>query len=631
MSMINNGLSALLAAQRGLQVTANNVANASTEGYARQRVNLTESVSTVLGQGMTVGTGVRIAGIERIYDQFLADSLRSATTAEQRAQVYSDLAGRLDSLLGNPEIGLNSSLDAFFAQAELLSRDPTSPLYRQQLLLQADSLAQTFRQMDSRLAALADEVDRRLAQAVNQVNSLADALARVNDQIASQSLNPPNDLLDQQELLLRQLSGLIDTTAVREDNGTVTVLVGNGQPLVVGPRAAALALVADLFDPSRMQLAFVSAGQTQDISRRVSGGTIGGLIGFRSEALDAARRELGLIAIGLAETMNAQHHLGVDFRGELGGDFFASIDAGAFASTANTGSATVGAVIEDFGALGSQNYELRFNGSAWQLRDTTTGATIAMTGAGTAGDPFRAGGLAIVVSGAAAAGDRFLISPANGAASRLSVALTDPLAIAAASPLSTSRSLQNGSDALISAASVTDIGNAALLQPVRIVFDDVTTFRIVDTGGADLSGPLAYTSGAAISFNGWSVTVNGTPAAGDSFSIGPTGAGSGDNGNALALARAGAKGVFSGGQVSVEDVAGRLVASVGATALRAAQDLAVQGALREQLAFDLDSIAGVNLEEEAANMLRYQEAFQAASKIVGVANELFQTLLNALR
>lgn len=631
MSMINNGLSGLLAAQRGLQVTANNVANAATEGYVRQRVNLAENVSMLWGQGMSLGTGVRIAAIERIYDQFLADSLRSAVTAEQRAQVISDLASRLDSLLGNPEIGLNRALDNFFAQAGLLSRDPTSPLNRQQLLLEAEALAQTFRQLDAQLLALADEVDRRLEDTVNRVNALADALADLNDDIAAQGLNPPNDLLDQQELLIRQLSGLIDTTVVRQQNHTVTVMVGNGQPLVVGPSAAALTLVPDDFDPSRLQLAFSSAGQVQDISRRVSGGVLGGLMAFRSEALDAARRELGLTAVGLAEAVNQVHRQGMDFSGVMGGDFFTPMDVGVYGATGNGGTASVAATVEDFGTLTAQDFELRFDGTAWQLRDAVTGTPIAMSGSGTAADPFRASGLALVISGAAAGGDRFLVSPAGGAAGRVAVAITDPLAIAAAAPLVTSRSLQNDSDATVSPAVVTDITNPALLQAVEIVFDDADTFRILDAGGSDLSGPLAYTSGADISFNGWTLQVTGTPAAGDRFAVGPNGAGSGDNANALALARAGANGLFSAGRISVSDAAAQLVASVGASALRASQDLQVQGALREQLTADLDSVAGVNLEEEAANILRYQEAFQAASKIIAVANELFQTLLGAVR
>jgi flagellar hook-associated protein 1 FlgK len=629
--MINNGLTGLLAAQRGLQVTANNVANAATEGYARQRVNLTENVSQLMGQGMSLGTGVRIAGIERIYDQFLADSLRAATTTEQRAQVFSDLAGRLDTLLGNPETGLNSALQSFFAQAELLSRDPTSPLYREQMLLQADSLAQTLRQLDSQLVALANEVDRRLEDTVSRVNSLADALANVNDDIAAQSLNPPNDLIDKQELLVRQLSELIDTTVVRQENGTVTVMVGNGQPLVVGTRPAQLTLVPDEFDPSRLEVAFSLNGQVQDISRRVSGGALGGLMAFRSEALDVARRELGLAAVGLVETMNSQHRQGMDFRGAMGGDFFTPLTVQVAASTANSGSTTVDVSVADFATLTSQDFELRFDGSAWQLRDALTGAILPMGGSGTVADPFTAGGLEFVVGAGAAAGDRFLVQPAAAAASQVTVAVADALAIAAASPLVTSRSLQNVADATISAASVTDIDDSALLQPVQVVFDDANTFRILDAGGADLSGPLAYTSGADISFNGWTVQISGVPETGDSFDIGPNSAGSGDNTNALGLARAGAAGLFAGGQISVDDVAARLVATVGATALRADQDLQVQSTLREQAAFDLDSISGVNLDEEAANMLRYQEAYQAASKIIGVANDLFQTLLSALR
>jgi flagellar hook-associated protein 1 FlgK len=278
----------------------------------------------------------------------------------------------------------------------------------------------------------------------------------------------------------------------------------------------------------------------------------------------------------------------------------------------------------------ARDYELRFNGTAWSLVDAGSGQAVTLSGAGTLASPFTFDGLSVTVSAGAAAGDRFLIRPVADGAERLSVSLTDANRIAAAAPVRTGRSLANASEATIALSGIDDIADPDLRLPVEIRFESANTFRIYDAGNNDLSGPLAYTSGADISFNGWTVRIAGSATTGDVFSVGPVGAGSGDNGNALALARVASQGFLNGGQVSVDGLSARLVTSVGATALRNRQDLEIQSALREQAAVDLESVAGVNLDEEAANLLRYQQAYQAATRIISVSDELFRTLLGVL-
>jgi flagellar hook-associated protein 1 FlgK len=223
-----------------------------------------------------------------------------------------------------------------------------------------------------------------------------------------------------------------------------------------------------------------------------------------------------------------------------------------------------------------------------------------------------------------------MIRPVADAAGRFAVAATDANAIAAATPVRTGRSLANLSDATITLAGIADIADPALQQPVEVRFESAGTFRIFDSGNNDLSGPLAYTSGADITFNGWTVRISGSAASGDVFSVSPVGPGSGDNGNALALAQVNGRGFLGGGQVSVNAISARLISTVGSTALRNSQDLEVQSALREQATLDLEAIAGVNLDEEAANLIRYQQAYQAATRIISVSDELFRTLLGII-
>lgn len=630
MSIISTGLSGLVAAQRGLEATSNNVANAGTDGYVRRRIVQAEAITTGAGLTADLGSGVRVTGVERLYDAFLGESLRGISSMEGRAQIMSDLAARLDGLIGNPDLGLDRSIQAFFDQVELLGRDPTSAASRQALLAQGDSLSGRFQQLGTQLERFGDEVDRRLADVTGRINAIAKSLATINETLA-RGASGANDLLDQRDALLGELSRLIDANVLKQADGTTTVMIGNGQPLVLGINSAELTLAQDEFDPTRLQINIDFGAESRPISRVVSGGELGGLLAFRSEALDPARRELGLLAATITNAFNEQHALGVDARGNLGGTFFSTLQPLVAGSARNAGAATLTATVADATALQARDYELRFDGTAWSLADAGTGQPLTMTGTGSVADPFLFDGLALSVSAGAATNDRFLVRPVTDAASRVALSIADAGSIAAAAPVRTSRLLGNASDATIALGGISDVTNPALQQPVQLRFESAGTFRVYDGANNDLSGPLAYTSGADINFNGWTVRVSGSPATGDRFDVLPTPPGSADNGNALELARVARRGYLAGGQVSADDLSTRLVATVGTAAQRHSQDLQVQGALREQAQLDFDAIGGVNLDEEAANLLRYQQAYQAASKIIAVADELFQTLIGIIR
>lgn len=628
--LINNGLSGLLAAQRALQTTSNNVANAGTDGYVRQRVLFAENPSQSGGAGLRIGSGVRINSIDRVYDKFLAQELHSSETSQGRAQSFNALALRLDGLVGNPDLSISADIQRFFDQVQSLNHDATSQVNRQQLLSQGESLVARFQQLDAQLNSFNNEVNVRLSESVSKINGIAQSLATVNDRIASSAGSVPNDLLNEQGRLLSQLANEIDFTAVEQGNGTVNVLIGSGQPLVLDVTTRKVTLTQNEFNGSIQELAFDDGSQLQLISDLVSGGNVAGLLSFRDQALNSTQRDLGLLAFGLVEIFNNQHGLGLDLNGDLGTDFFGTAGPVVSASANNSGTATVAATIVDPGALSGRDYVMQDTGGAWLLLDANTGATIPTTGTGTAVDPIVAEGLEIVVTGASPVGDRYLISSVTGAAAAITTRLTDPTKIAAASPVSVTRSLQNLSEASSSAASVSDINDANLLQPVDIVFDDAGTYRIFDGGGVDLTGPLPYTDGGDISFNGWTLQISGVPQTGDRFSVTSTGANSGDNGNSLALTKISTLKIFGNGQRSLGDLSANMVSTVGSITARSSEDLAVQSALRQQLELDIESVSGVNLDEEAVNLLRYQEAYMAASRIISVANDLFNTLLGVV-
>ncbi len=624
--MITNGLSALLATQRALQTTSNNIANANTEGYIRQRTVFTEQIGTPRG-GFVIGQGVTVSGIERIYDQFLVDQYQSTTSTEQRYDVYSSLSSRVNGLLGNPDTSTTSAIQRFFSQVETLGRDPTSMAMRQQLLMEGENLTDRFNQLDRQLAGLEDEVDLRLGEAVRTINQLTGQIADINDKIVSAGNNPPADLLDKRELLLRQLAGQIDITTTRPADGSVSVMIGSGQSLVLGNMHNDVAVVADGYDGARLQFAVRSGNSLQEVSSRVSGGIVGGLLGFRDQVLDTARQDLGKLALGIATAFNDQHRLGMDLNGDLGGDFFGAAGPVVSAAATNAGSALPVATISDAAEISGRDYELRYNGTAWLLTERVSGSVVPTTGTGSSGDPLRAEGLSIVTGSGAVAGDRFLVRPTAVTAAEFRVVLADPAGIAAAGPLQSGIDGANTSTATIGTPVADDITDPKLLTPATIIFNSPTTYSVYTGGGADIVGPLPYTSGGDIGFAGWTVQVSGTPAAGDRFSVGPTGPASGDNRNALALGSIPGTGFFNGGQQSIYNLGADIVATSGSMASRASNELTVQRALLQQAQLDVESLSGVNLEEEAANLLRYQEAYLAASKVIGMANDLFGQLL----
>jgi len=267
---------------------------------------------------------------------------------------------------------------------------------------------------------------------------------------------------------------------------------------------------------------------------------------------------------------------------------------------------------------------LSYNGATYTLQRTDTGAVVPMTGTGTAGNPFVANGISIVVSGTPAAGDQFLIKPLDQAPGSLKVLVTTPGDIAAAAPTRTSADLANTGSGAISAGSVIDVTNPNLLATATIQFSSPTTYSI---NGA---GAFAYTPGGNIDINGTRVQITGAPAQGDVFVIESNAGGSGDNRNALAMLDKLAGNVFNG-NVTLKAAASSVLADIGAKTAAATSQQSAQSTVLQQSQQRLDSLRGVNLDEEAANMLRQQQLYQAAAQTISTAGTLFSTLLAALQ
>ncbi|MEL1266248.1 flagellar hook-associated protein FlgK [Pseudoxanthomonas putridarboris] len=623
-NLLATGSSALIAFQRALSTVSHNVANINTPGYSRQRVELEARDGTFYGYGYQ-GNGVQVVDVRRMADSLATSRLLDSGGELSRLQQLSVLSNRMDSLFSEKATGISAPWSSFFDAVSALSSNAAGSADRESLLAQANALATRFRQIDQHLDGLDNEVNAGLTASVGEVNRLAREIAQLNGQIGGNT-NPSGDLLDRRDQLISELVGYTGGNAVIQDGGLVNVFSAGGQPLVVGATASKLVTVADPYRPERLQVALETNGQRVTLDKRALGGQIGGLIEFRTTVLDPAMAELGRVATSLAQTFNAGHNAGMDLYGQMGGDFFALSAPRVSSHAGNTGNAVLQTALGDAGALNGQNVLLRFDGANWVATHPDTGATIPMTGTGTAADPLVVNGVEVVLgSGTPATNDRFLLQPTAGAAGNISVAITDPGRIAAATPVKTTIDLANTGTGKPSGLKITDTANANLLAPVDIEFIDANQYTI------DGNGPFAYTPGQTIAYNGWSLTLDGAPAAGDTFTVSPTGANSSDNGNATLLANLDDARVLNGGTLTLNGAIGGLTTQVGSAARQADYSAQAQQVIHDQAQAARDSISGVNLDEEAADLMRLQQAYQAAAQIIAAADTLFQSLLGATR
>jgi len=324
MSILNIGTSALTTAQTALSTTSNNISNVNTEGYSRQRADQVTRPSNYEG-GFYLGAGVTVSSVERIYDSFLANQVRSYTSQEAQQSSFLSYSRQVDNMLGSAELGINEGLGAFFGAIQEVANDPTSVSARQVMLTQGELLANRFNTMDGQLTQLERNIDNDIAVAVDDINNITRGIAELNQAIleaeGSASGADPNDLLDKRDQLINQLSEFVSVTTVQQSNGTVNVFIGSGQGLVVGSSQVDLTTLSDSsFDPPRLNIGF--GPSSQDITSQVTGGSLGGALQFRTQIIDDTRAELDLLAQSLVTAFNTAHGNGFDMDGNAGGNFF---------------------------------------------------------------------------------------------------------------------------------------------------------------------------------------------------------------------------------------------------------------------------------------------------------------------
>jgi flagellar hook-associated protein 1 FlgK len=631
--IFGSGVSAMNAAQIGLATTEHNIANANTPGFTRQEIVQGTRLPQSTGAGY-VGQGVDVSTVKRIYNEFLFNQVLQGQTQASQLETYYQQIGQIDNMLADSNAGLSPAIQEFFSAVNNVASSPDSQASRQAMLGSAQFLAARFQSLNQRLSDINSSINGQISSSVMTINSYAQQIATMNKNIvlAQAAFNGqlPNDLLDQRDQLISQLNKEIKTTVVKQSDGSINVFIGAGQSLVVGDRTMPLQTVQSLNDPTKLEVAYGSSSANLVRAQQSSfqGGNLGGLLAFRSESLDVSQNALGRVALVLADTFNQQHKLGQDLTGALGGNFFTQPVPSVNASTANTGSATVSADIADSSALTGSDYTLRFDGGTaytlTRLSDNTVTSFASL--------PQTVDGLTITTTAGATVGDSYLIRPTINGARDIAVAISDTSKIAAAAPIRSNAVLANLGTGRISAGTVNAVlpVNANLQQPVSIVFDNPpTTYTVTGTGvpSSPVSG-VPYTAGADITYNGWTIQITGAPVAGDTFTVASNTNATADNRNALLLANLQTRNTIAGGTTSYQGAYAQLVSQVGNKTHEMGLTSQAQISMVNQIIQTQQSVSGVNLDEEAANLMRYQRAYQAAGRVIQVANSLFDTLLS---
>ena len=736
--LLGTAISGIHAAQLGLMTTEHNITNQATPGYNRQRTIQTTNIAMMTGAGY-IGRGTSVSTVERIYDGFLVSQINQAQTNTSELSAFYDRIAEIDNMLADPTAGLSPALQGFFTGLSQVAANPAQLPARQAMLSSAQALVSCYQGLEARVTEMYEGVNARLVTQVDSVNAYAQQLSEVNQSIImaqASTSQPPNDLLDQRDYLVAELNKLIRVTTTTNTDNSLNVFFGTGQQLLVGTQVTKMTALPSSADGGKIVIGLSHGATVQELPESlITGGSLGGLVSFRSETLDKVANDIGRNAASLALTFNAQNKLGQNLHGQAAGetgfigDFFSISGPVVKANSLNHGNAVIEAAFEPPSIDGMYTLSLNAAGDLYTLvrqsdsaswsganlgelqtnipaaeKVTLTGVTLANGGStqivgpaasganyytkltnsdyrldfngtnytvtrlsdnkqwtrGTTGDEAhdldalsgqvrKSEGFSFSLkAGALAAGDSYTLKPTAEVARNLKlnpVVAGDARLVNAAMPFKTEAGAKNTGNGKISAGESRH-GFAGLANDVTLRYNGASNqlnfiglppgAQISVTSGGSTTvhngaSPISYTSGMEISFNGMSFTLSGKLDNNDSFTLSKNPAGVSDARNALVLGKLQTQNTLSGKTATYQTAYAQLVSDVGNKTREVSVTRDAQQALLKQTTAARESLSGVNLDDEAANLIRYQQAYQASAKALQIGSNLFDTILGIMR
>ncbi len=699
--LLNLGLSGLHAAKANLSVVGHNIANVNTTGYSRQQAIQATSGAQFTGGGY-MGNGASVTDVRRIYSEFLTAQLRTSTSHHSEITSYKSQIDQLDSLLAGTTTGITPALKSFFSAMQTAAEDPANMPARQLVIAESEGLARRFNNIYENINAQNEFMNKQMVALGDQINRLAAGIAEINDAILKSGSRGhlPNDLLDQRDEAIRELSTFVGIQVVPQDDNTLNIFIGSGQPLVLAGQSNRLEVVPGKADPTSYDVNFVSGHTSMNVNTMLTGGELGGLLRYRNEVLDPTLNAMGRLSLAVADEINRQLGQGLDLKGNVGVDLFNDKNAPKLMALRvlpmgdNTAPITGGSLeITNTQLLTTSDYRIDYDGTKYSARRLSDGAALDIFNVPGGGMRFedtqgRDQGFVLTLDNAPpAAGDSFVLQPTRRGANDISSVLDQADQLAFAAPLRSEADLQNKGTGTIGQPSVEMVldpdnlpmdnfisdalskDHLAALGDIKLNYDSATGELVFATplpAGVTITdvpqegqpapgaiGSLSFTPGQtntleyAIEVDVGGVkqsyivkqTLSGRPQDGDSFSVSFNTHGVSDNRNALKLADLQNQQVV-GVDANIKDIAtgmsftddyGKSIENVGTLAAQARRDEESSSAVLKMATDNRDSLSGVNLDEEAANLIKFEQYYNAAAQMIQVARTLFDTLISTVR
>ncbi|MEH6595127.1 MAG: flagellar hook-associated protein FlgK [Colwellia polaris] len=663
-NLYQTGVSGLLSAQQQLATTGNNIANVNTEGYTRQRTEQGAAVGNYNG-GNFVGSGTYVQDITRLYDQFsYKEQLLNKSNLGNADSISLDL-NQLNEIMSFSSEAIDGSIQRFYQAVNSIADNPNDIGLRNIALSQANVLAQDFNSISNNLDQLEKSTNGEIEEMASKISQISLDLAKINEQILQNKdisqTGQPNDLLDKRDQLVNELGEYTSVSTIEDTHGVMTVMIGNGATLVAGITPLTVSVEAGISDPLQTRLQLNSRNGKVALDASKLGGAIAAKIEYRDEHITQARSELNRLAMAVSQTLNQSQAQGLDLNEEQGLDIFTDINSTllqtsrVLSSSKNSGSVEAGINITDVSLVPTNEFSVKYDGSDYIMTNTRDGSTTTLVETTPGVYPTEFGFEFIVNSGTPNANDSFTLRPTENSAALMKVTLNDPKGIAASSAIEVQaddNNVSNGSVSIVNvtdpevARSFTDTVNADLTVDVYESAPGVFDYRVFNAAtpppaATIASGSFAAGSTAVVDMPpspataAFQIEIAGLPVgqgalAREKFTISDA-FGSGNASNATLMAATQEEQILGGGKQTFSQALATATAQVGSSASSAelvadtAQALFTQAYNRNQ------SNSGVNLDEEAANLLKYQQAYQASSQIISVANTIFDTLLAVSR
>ena len=665
-NLLNIANSGIRANSELLQTTSKNIANVNTEGYVRERTEFTTMIDNQVGRGQTY----------RLLNEFAQKQLNRDTSNKSFFDQFVSEASRVDQIFSEKSNSLSTSINSMFNNVQEALNQPSSTVARSLVMSDAQNLID---QMD-RLAGIVSEqkavVNEQLEIFSEEANTLIESISSLNQEIAgvhgTKNEADASSAYNERDKAIRDLSELIDIETLDGPNGEKQVFMGTGEAVVMQNGSFNLFSISSDPDANFKELRLdVNGGKAVplDIDPTKLEGKIGGLLAFRDDILVPAQNQIGQMGIALADAFNQQNRLGMDANGELGGDIFDIPTVSAFVYQANTGTANMSATVEagKGSDLPASDFVITYTGNPNEVSiqpidnkgeplGTASLAIIPPSGiidsaAITSGEAF---GLELNVTGAGNAGDQFQIKLNSGAAGNISLTTGRGEDIALASPIRTADGLDNTGTGTISPGNVTDVTTGSFSNPLGLANGPISIVKTANANEYQLTdgnGTTTFTvtppannilaqAGAPYDGYGFDFNIEGVPAMGDTFNLEFNEGGFDDNRNGQKLAdlqntdlvrQNVVASASADNHKTLNQAYAGLVTDVGVVTSQAKTNGAAFDALAQQSEAWYESLSGVNLDEEAANLLRFQQSYAASAQVLTAARAIFDTLLSAAR